>query len=440
MNNFAKNITAVSEPFPDGQRVVKIAVEYSSVIPASENLADKFKVFDRTVTGAFVSDSVCGEAKEQGNFVILTLDAKDRNAKTLRDQNGNVKGGPGGHGPGGPGGPGHGPGGPGGPGHGGPPAITLPDGRIFRGPHGINSSRPAIAIDVWQKEDIVSVESELIPKWLVPVKNDSELNRLSDLFTEREFKGMKYALYIPENYDPSVKYPLVVFIHDAGCVGADSRITLEQGIGALIWASPEEQKKHPCFVLAPQWNYEYPLTNDEYWAFDEIDDIKEYCDELQKEFSIDPKRIYPTGQSMGCMSTFELMIRFPGYFAAGLPVAGHWGAEPSAKLWTQKLWFFMSDADMGAAGFFPKLTAEFEKIGAEYKVYEVDADQSAEAVNEIIKPMADDGVNFRITKFAGDSINREHQPDSTHAGGHAGTWHFAYRLEAARDWLFAQSL
>jgi len=40
---------------------------------------------------------------------------------------------------------------------------------------------------------------------------------------------LMYNLYVPQNYDPSKKYPLVLFIHDAGAVGDDPTTTLTQG-------------------------------------------------------------------------------------------------------------------------------------------------------------------------------------------------------------------
>ena len=49
------------------------------------------------------------------------------------------------------------------------------------------------------------------------------------------------------------KYPMVVFMHDAGAVSSETKYTLSQGNGATVWASPEWQKNHPSFVLAPQY-------------------------------------------------------------------------------------------------------------------------------------------------------------------------------------------
>ena len=73
-------------------------------------------------------------------------------------------------------------------------------------------------------------------------------------FTSRTFKegesSLQYNLYVPTGYDRSKKYPLVVFVHDAGRI-SDDPSALAQLEGAKTWASAESQDKNPCFVLAP---------------------------------------------------------------------------------------------------------------------------------------------------------------------------------------------
>ena len=64
---------------------------------------------------------------------------------------------------------------------------------------------------------------------------------------------LPYNLFVPKDYDPSKSYPLVNFMHDAGATSENPLFTLKQGLGAIVWASPEDQARHPCFVLAPQF-------------------------------------------------------------------------------------------------------------------------------------------------------------------------------------------
>ena len=54
--------------------------------------------------------------------------------------------------------------------------------------------------------------------------------------------------------DKNKKYPLVLFMHDAGPLSENTKATLLQGNGAIVWATPEEQAKHEAFILAPQYS------------------------------------------------------------------------------------------------------------------------------------------------------------------------------------------
>src|SRR5258708_1605923 len=74
------------------------------------------------------------------------------------------------------------------------------------------------------------------------------------LFEARTHKGtwaMPYRLFRPVG---SAKVPLVVYLHGSGGLGADNRKQLELGnvFGTRVWALPENQKRFPCYVLAPQ--------------------------------------------------------------------------------------------------------------------------------------------------------------------------------------------
>ncbi|HLH32941.1 MAG TPA: hypothetical protein VKY31_17195, partial [Terriglobia bacterium] len=66
--------------------------------------------------------------------------------------------------------------------------------------------------------------------------------------------GMPYRLFVPQGYKPEQKYPIVIWLHGAGSAGTDNigQISLDNKIGTHFWARPENQEKHPAFVLAPQ--------------------------------------------------------------------------------------------------------------------------------------------------------------------------------------------
>jgi poly(3-hydroxybutyrate) depolymerase len=79
-----------------------------------------------------------------------------------------------------------------------------------------------------------------------------------DKFMARTFRTtavtMPYRLFIPKNYDPKQRYPLLLWLHGAGGTGTDNaaQIAGDQTAGTQTWTTPDRQARHPAFVLAPQ--------------------------------------------------------------------------------------------------------------------------------------------------------------------------------------------
>ena len=131
---------------------------------------------------------------------------------------------------------------------------------------------------------------------------------------------------MPKNYDKNKSYPIVLFIHNAGAIGNDTATTLVQGLGAVILANPLEQAKHECFVLAPQYSTvdtDSPVR---------CDTTVHLINSIASQYSIDKNRLYSTGQSMGCMLSIAISIKYPDLFAALLLVAGHWHPQAMSVL------------------------------------------------------------------------------------------------------------
>ena len=88
--------------------------------------------------------------------------------------------------------------------------------------------------------ELQAMIAEVAPKFQLLTYEDEETGT-----------ALQYQLYVPENYDESESYPLIQFIPDASVVGRDADYVLTQGWGGLIWATDEEQAKHPAFVVVP---------------------------------------------------------------------------------------------------------------------------------------------------------------------------------------------
>jgi predicted peptidase len=253
---------------------------------------------------------------------------------------------------------------------------------------------------------------------------------LARTFLDVSGLSLPYRLYVPENYDPTQKYPLVLFLHGGGERGTDNTTPLLSEPFAQTFFSSEVQATHPSFFLVPQcpleiiggdprgeyWvnNFENNLDGtphagfawDSYRVADypisqSLSSVMNLLPTLQSEFSIDSNRLYATGWSMGGDGTWDLLMRNPGVFAAGVPIAGIGDPTQTANLTKTPLWVFQGAQDTAA------LPSGSQQM--------VSAIQAA-------------GGNIQYTEYA----------DGTHyIGAEDGR---VYQEAGFMDWLFSQSL
>jgi predicted peptidase len=184
-----------------------------------------------------------------------------------------------------------------------------------------------------------------------------DMDKLLDkcTFTKRK-ASLPYRLLKPDDYDKGgdVRYPLVVFLHGIGERGADNAKQLLHGVTEFVKEST--RKKHSCFLAAPQ------CPPDNLWVFVTPWDVSgnlslaksptqptamvlDLIDSLSKEYRIDADRIYLTGISLGGYCTWDLASRYPGLFAAAMPICGGGDPAKAEKLAKLPIWAFHGDAD-----------------------------------------------------------------------------------------------
>ena len=166
---------------------------------------------------------------------------------------------------------------------------------------------------------------------------------------------IKYGLFVPEDYDPDVSYPLVMALHGNGeranASGTDDLRNIAAHDLATSWANAEAQAEHPAFVFAPQvpfdpsyrWSAERDPDNSD------LIDIQlttlEILDAIEAEYNIDLDRVYVVGLSMGGHGTWDLISRLPGRFAAGVPMSGESFASQADDILHVPIWAFSGEQD-----------------------------------------------------------------------------------------------
>lgn len=240
-----------------------------------------------------------------------------------------------------------------------------------------------------------------------------------------------YNLYLPEDYDNGERYPLVIFVADSSVNSDDVTAPLTQD-GATIWATAEEQAKHPCIVLVPQYTTTLVgqigmLTTDTHEWNEGLTLVKKLFDHIIAAYPVDESRIYGTGQSQGGMMTIAISDKYPDFYAAQYLVACQWDAEEMAAMADDAVWITVCEGDFKAYPGMNASVAVWEAMGVSVVQDDTmwDSTAPAEQLNAQVEVMAAQPGDIHYTVFSG--------------GNHMGTWRFAYDIEAIRDWLFAQS-
>lgn len=242
-------------------------------------------------------------------------------------------------------------------------------------------------------------------------------------------KTIQYNLYTPANAESGNAYPLVLFMADASTPGTDVTRPLTQGYGALVWATAEWQAKHPCYVLVPQ--YSGVAVNDAYEHTDEVDMVARLVKQISEQPSVDTKRLYTTGQSMGGMISMYYNSAYPDLFAASIFVDCHWDSATFPELVKHKFTFITA----GKAGTFGALEEAADKAGVKYEYEEWSARLPQQEQDRLASEELAKGAPINIINFESKTV----LPADGKGSEHMYSFDYAYRLTPVREWLFKQS-
>ena len=143
-------------------------------------------------------------------------------------------------------------------------------------------------------------------------------------------KEHRYVVYVPRGYTPEKAWPLILFLHGAGERGDDGLLQTEVGIGRAIRRNAD---RFPCLVVMPQ------CPKNVWWdkAFDEMETA---LGQTEKEYSVDPARVYLTGLSMGGYGAWIYGAAHADRFAALVPICGGSHPEDAERLAIIPIWAF----------------------------------------------------------------------------------------------------
>lgn len=125
-------------------------------------------------------------------------------------------------------------------------------------------------------------------------------------------RDRKYGLFVPLDYNPAQKYPVIVFLHGMGEGGNDAKAPLRVGLAPFV---ADRAENFPFICIFPQspdggWN-----ENSE-----SAKDVIAELDEVSRQYSVDQDRVSLTGLSTGGYGTWAIGAKYHDRFAALVPM------------------------------------------------------------------------------------------------------------------------
>jgi predicted peptidase len=215
---------------------------------------------------------------------------------------------------------------------------------------------------------------------LAPASRAAEMTKDEVDFRKRVFVDKKtgahipYRLYVPASYSRTQKYPLLFWLHGGSGRGSDNvkQISSNDTKGTHFWISPENQQRFPAFVFVPQ------CPVDDNWSDPEINQPTksllvaiEALDAVQKEFTIDPDRIYLAGQSMGGLGVWALIQLYPERWAGALVMSAFDNFTNTDAIRQVPVWVFQGDGDRSVpVDLVRQMMKQLKKVNANFRYTE----------------------------------------------------------------------
>lgn len=222
-----------------------------------------------------------------------------------------------------------------------------------------------------------------------------------------DFEGTTYAyqIYVPRDYDPARRWPVILFLHGAGERGSNGSAQTQEGLGTPLRLWPERWPAICVFPQAPAG------TN---WQGAQGRLAMAALAAAEAAYSTDPDRVYLTGISMGGNGAWYLGYEHPDRFAALVAICGFLEFAPDRyPLFTPPQ---LADPYAEVAGRIAGLPV--------WVVHgEADSVVPVEQSRRMVAALEAAGAEVRYVEF----------PGVDH-----GSWHPGYADEKLAPWLFSK--
>lgn len=163
-----------------------------------------------------------------------------------------------------------------------------------------------------------------------------------------------YIVHVPPQFDDQHEVPAVIMLHGSGgsaeeaesYTGFDDESDREGFIVAYPNATlPFPNRASARYTNPALWHERCGLGDLASRSRADVDFISAVIDELERDYSADPDRIYVTGFSNGASMTFSLGVNLSDRLAAIAPVSGQFPDKQGSLSYPLPLLFIVGDED-----------------------------------------------------------------------------------------------
>jgi predicted peptidase len=181
-------------------------------------------------------------------------------------------------------------------------------------------------------------------------RNDKPMDDYTKSYMKKDFvvegsarHDMTYWWRQPDKIDASQVYPLVIVLHDERGTATAAEYLL----------SKATHDAFPTFIAVPMlppkkiWAFptEYPddpvVEQKNSKSVQALPDVFDLIKDIEKNFPVDPQRIYVVGCGDGGFGAYGAVYAEPTMFAAAIPINGGWTQKQTAHLARSKTAFYV---------------------------------------------------------------------------------------------------
>ncbi len=171
-----------------------------------------------------------------------------------------------------------------------------------------------------------------------------------------------YWLYLPRNYDPAKKWPVILFLQGGAVINPSPESVNNDGPVKFakmdIAAGKEVSVVADSFIIVNPHMRIMPESKRQWYH--QSDELNTFINGIVSKYGGDPKRVYLTGLSMGGHGSWGFAKKYPNTFAAVAPIAGRVSCKSNCdKLRDLPIWLFHNDGD-------PQVTYDYAVNASNY--------------------------------------------------------------------------